>query len=310
MSKATVNQMEMAFASANREVKTLRIHLPAGEPKAAVLIVHGMAEHYARYQRLAERLAAEGYLVAGYDQLGHGPQTPKEKLGYFADKQGWQCLVKDVDTARTVLAQRWPGTPVVLLGHSMGSFVLREYFIQSGTGLAGLVISGSGWQPKPLCAVGLALSSVQCALGWCKKPAKLLHHLNFNGHNKPFQPARTPYDWLTRDEREVDAYAADPYCGFPLKVGGYRDLFVGLMNLTRLSRLKAIDKRVPVLFLSGTADPLAGKDGEGIRTLKKQYTDAWSQDVTVKLYPGARHELFNETNRDEVTADLLAWLNR
>ncbi len=301
---------QIAFASGSRQVKELRIHQPAGKPRVGVLIIHGMAEHYGRYEGLAQELAGQGFLTAGYDLMGHGPQTAKDALGSFGEPNGWQKLVYDIDTAHTVLRQRWPGMKVVLLGHSMGSFLAREYAIQLGQDLSGLVLSGSGWQPPGLCRFGLAVSSLQVLLGWREKPAKLLHHLNFSGNNRPFRPVRTPFDWLTRNQEAVDAYRADPYCGFPMQVGAYQDLFWGLLALTRLERLQAVPKALPVLFLSGTADPLAGKEGSAIHALAGQYRQAGLKDVTVKLYQDARHEVFNEINRDEVVADLLEWLRR
>ncbi len=310
MTQAAGKTLEMDFASGDRKVKKLRIALPEGKPDTAVLIVHGMAEHYARYDELAAYLSKHGYLVAGFDLTGHGPDTPEQALGMFESPDGWQKLVKDINTARTVIAQRWPGIHVVLLGHSMGSFLAREYAIQHGQDLKGLVLSGSGWQPAGLCRFGLGVSTLQCLFGACNKPAKLLHKLNFGSNNRPFRPTETDYDWLTRDKDIVRAYAADPYCGFSMKVAGYRDLFIGLLQLTKLDRLKAVPADLPALFLSGTHDPLAGKDGQNIHTLAQQYREAGVEDVTVKLYEQARHEVFNEINREEVWADLLAWLSR
>lgn len=306
----SVGTIGIAFPPSGQSTRELRVVVPAGTPKAAVLIVHGMAEHYARYQRLADDLSKHGFLVAGFDLIGHGPGTPESELGYFGEHDGWQALVRDVHTAHSLLRQRWPGIDVVLLGHSMGSFLAREYAIQHGKGLKGLVLTGSSWQPKPLCLLGLTISAAQSMLGWYRKPAGLLNQLSFASNNRAFRPNRTPYDWLTRDTEEVDAYVADPYCGFPLKVGGYRELFRGLLLLTRLERLEKVPKHLPVLLMSGSADPLAGKDGSVIHELARQYRQAGLSDITVRLFEHARHELFNELNREEVIDTLLVWLNR
>ncbi|NLD52134.1 MAG: alpha/beta hydrolase [Clostridiales bacterium] len=302
----------IAFSSGSREIKQLILHEPEGQPRAVIQIVHGMAEHYARYYRLAEALQQQGYAVAGYDQIGHGPETPAELLGYLGDHNGWQRLIYDANTVHTILCEHWPHAPQVMLGHSMGSFVAREYVVQFGVDqLDGLVLSGTGWQDMGTIRPGLVIARLQCLRkNGAKRPSMLLHKLAFGGYNKGFRPARTDYDWLSRDEKEVDKYIADPLCGFPFTAGGYRDLFEGLRDLTLVHRLQHVPKDLPVLLISGENDPVGGKKGELVNKVAAQYRSAGLQDVQVKLYEGARHELFNEINRDQVQADLLAWLKR
>lgn len=299
------------YAAANRKIRQLILHEPEGEPRAVIHIVHGMAEHYARYFPLAEALRAQGFAVAGYDQLGHGPETPVEQLGYLGDTNGWQKLVYDVDTIHTILCQRWPQAKQILLGHSMGSFVAREYAIQFGHDrLDGLVLSGSGYTPAGMCLVGGLLTEIVCYFGGQKRPSKLIDRIAFSGNNRGFKPARTEFDWLSRDEQVVDQYVADPYCGFVFTGGGYRDLFRGLHLLTQTERLHALPKQLPVLLISGSRDPIAGPQMAGIKTLVEQYRAAGLHDITEKVYPDGRHEMFNEINKQEVISDLIDWISR
>lgn len=300
--------ISLAFSNAQGQPRQLRLHQPEGLPKAVLLIVHGMAEHYARYYPLAEYLVSQGIAVAGYDQSGHGPETPEGQRGHFGDDAGWQGMVDDVGTALALLKARLPDTPLFIMGHSMGSFVVREYLLQSaGQGLSGAVLSGTGWQPKPLCVLGLSVARLVCLLGGQRKPSKLLHHMAFSANNRAFEPARTPCDWLSRDEEQVDLYVADPYCGFKLTGGAYCDFFGGLKELTDTTRLKGLPATLPLLLISGDKDPVGG-NGAGVNTVARLYQQAGLQQVQVKLYPDGRHELFNDINREEVMADLSAWL--
>lgn len=300
----------LAFSSGTREIKNLYLHEPQGAPRAVVQVLHGIAEHCGRYEEFANELAAHGYVVARYDHIGHGLQTPKEQLGSFGEHNGWQKLVYDVDTVHTVLRQRYPNARQVLLGHSMGSFLAREYVIQfSGAGLSGLVLSGTGNQPLALVKSGLMLAKAAALINGKHRPAHLLQKVTFSGYNKRFSPARTPNDWLTRDAAAVDAYNADPFCGFPLTAHGYRDFFQGLAYLADTSRLKDVPKELPVYLFSGASDPV-GRQGEGVKEAALQYERAGLKDVTVRLYEGGGHEMLNEINRDEVVQDLLDWLDR
>lgn len=297
------------YASASRQIRQLMLHEPEGEPRAVIHIVHGMAEHYARYYPLAEALCREGFAVAGYDQLGHGPQSAGN-LGYLGDTNGWQKLVYDVDTTHTILCQHWPHAKQILLGHSMGSFVAREYAIQFGhEQLDGLVLSGSGYTPPGMCTLGIILSELSCYFGGQRKPSHFIDRTAFSGNNRGFRPARTKFDWLSRNPEVVDRYIADPYCGFAFTGGAYRDLFRGLKLLTLTERLNAVPKTLPILLISGSRDPIAGPDLIGPQTLVEQYKAAGVHDVTLKVYPEGRHEMFNEINRDEVISDLIDWIS-
>ncbi len=278
-----------------------RIWTPATAPKAIVQIVHGMAEHIDRYDRPAKALNGAGFLVCGRNHRGHGPEA--RLLGYFADEQGWDAILKDAHDVSEDIKKQYPGVPFFLLGHSMGSFLAREYGLRYGNELDGRILSGTGFYPKALCASGRMLAK----LAPKKKPANFVNNIAFAGNNKPFAPGRTGFEWLSRDEKEVDKYVADPLCGFCFTGGAFADFFGGLLALTDESRLSAMPKDLPVYFMSGDHDPV-GQMGAGVRQVAEQFKKAGMQDITVKLYPDARHELFNEINREEVTADLTAWL--
>ena len=250
-----------------------------------------------------KRLNREGFLVAGHNHLGHGKQA--ELLGFFG-KGGFDALVSDTHTLRLALEKAYPGVPVFLFGHSMGSFVVRNYCLQYEQGLAGVILSGTGHFTPSLLLPGLLIANIMCALGAEKKPAGLLEAMSFAGYNKEWSPARTPKDWISRNEDKVDRYIADPLCGFPFTNGAYRDLFRGLTNLYP-GKLGTMDKSVPVLLYAGGSDPVGGR-GKGVRLVAEEIQAAGVRDVTVKLYEGGRHEMHNEPNREEVFSDLIRWL--
>ena len=277
-------------------------------PRAVVQLVHGMAEHMARYDRLAQVLNQAGYAVVGHDHLGHGPIAAPGDRGWFGPKDGWNNLIEDAHTVTGYARQRFPGLKIALLGHSMGSFAVREYLLRYGEELAACVISGTGWYPAALCTAAKGLAALCGVFGGWHKPAALVNSVGFGSSNNAFKPARTPFDWLSRDEKEVDKYIADPLCGFLFTARGYYDMFDGLLALSKESRLSALPKDLPVYFLSGVMDPV-GQQSAGVKTVVRQFREAGVTDVTLKLYEGGRHEMFNEINRDQVTADLLEWLN-
>lgn len=300
---------KIPFTSVAGRPLTLYLWQTDAPCRGVIQLVHGMAEHIARYDRLARALCAAGYTVAGHSHLGHGEDAREDELGFFGRKDGWDHLVEDVHAAHEMLLKRFPGQRFAILGHSMGSFVTREYLLRYGGDLTAAVICGTGWFPGPLCSVARAAAALCGVFGGWQKPAPLVDRLMSKDNNKAFAPVRTPFDWLSRDTAEVDKYMADLRCGFLFTARGYYDMFTGLKSLSRLHRLAALPGNLPVLFISGDADPI-GTQGKGVSTVAQQFRDAGVRDVTVRLYPGARHELFNETNRDEITAELIDWLNR
>ncbi|MBR2570918.1 MAG: lysophospholipase [Clostridia bacterium] len=298
-------RIDETFASVTGETLDLKIWQPDGDARAIVQIVHGMAEYIDRYDEVGRYLAENGCLAIGHTHLGHGPRAKTK--GYFGERDGWQHLLDDACRAREIAAGRYAGLPVFLLGHSMGSFVARCLLMDHGGMYQGAILSGTGYFAPGKVLGGKAIARLQCLFGQGKKPSPLINQIGFATANRPFAPARTEFDWLSRDPARVDKYAADPYCGHLFTAKGYGDLFDGLNRLNRLDDLKRMPKELPVLFISGASDPV-GDMGRGVRTIAAQFRTAGLSDVTVRLYDGARHELFNEINREEVFGDLLSWI--
>lgn len=280
--------------------------LPEGEPRGVIQIVHGVAEYVERYAPLAHYLAERGYVVCGEDHLGHG-HTAAGQFGYFAPRGGWDLVARDIRQLRVLQGERYPGLPYVMLGHSMGSFLTRTYLIRWPGTLDGAVLSGTGQEPAPLVALGRLLAGGLCALRGPEYVSDLVYQLSLGAYNRAFRPNRTTADWLSRDEGAVDANLRDPLCAFRPTVSMFRDMMTGLRFIARQDNLARMDRATPVYFLSGDRDPV-GSMGAGVKKVAGMFRAAGCGDVTLKLYPGGRHEMFNEINRQEVMDDLLAWL--
>lgn len=276
------------------------------KPVGIVQLVHGMCEHMRRYEDTARRLNGAGFIVVGHTHLGHNRNS--DPLGYFGPKGGWDALVEDVHALRVRTQKRFPGLPYFLLGHSMGSFVVRTYCLRYEEGLAGVILSGTGYFPKGLVSLAGGIAKAQCALGMEKKEGRFLNKLTSMNNNKGYPDVRTPFDWLSRDRETVQRYIQDPYCGYCFTAGAFRDMFDGLSRLYP-EKLNTLRADIPVYFLSGADDPV-GSHGAGVKTVAEEWRAAGVKDVAVKLYPEGRHEMFNEINREEVWDDLIHWLNR
>lgn len=258
------------------------------EPTAIVQIAHGMGEHAARYRRLGEALIAAGYVVYANDHRGHGKTAGSaDRHGNLGDA-GWNGLVGDIGTLSALARDEQPGLPLVVLGHSMGSFALQEYLVDHSADLDAAVLSAT----SALDVIGAGID-----------PTK---EVDLSAFNAPFEPARTDFDWLSRDNDEVDSYVADEGCGFGLDPAGAASMLSRVGDTANPANVRF---DLPIYLVSGDSDPLAG-GGPLIDLVADRYRQAGVADVTVALYPAARHEVFNETNRDEITADLITWLAR
>lgn len=275
-----------------------------GKPKAIIQLVHGMAEHIRRYEETAMALNEAGYAVVGHTHLGHGPNA--KIPGFFGEKNGWDTLIQDVHSVRMLTQRDLPDVPYFLLGHSMGSFVVRCYCLKYEKGLSGVILSGTGHFEKTILNMGTLLSNVQIFFGLGKKPSKLLQGVSSSGNNKAYADVQTPFDWLSRDRAVVQKYIDDPLCGFPFTPYGYRDMFTGLMRLYP-EKLGGMLPDIPVYLFSGDKDPV-GANGAGVEKVAQEIRNAGVKNVQVKLYPEGRHEMFNELNREEVWADLITWM--
>jgi alpha-beta hydrolase superfamily lysophospholipase len=283
--------------------------LPPGPCKAVVQVAHGLAEHAGRYARLAEALTNTGYAMYANDHRGHG-QTCKNKdqLGFFAERNGWRLCLDDLWALNRHIAAEHPRTPIVLLGHSMGSTMAEQFIADHGEALAGVVLSGPSGNPTMLAAIGrLILRLERLRLG-PQGRSKLANSLSFDAFNKQFGPARTAFDWLSRDSAEVDKCVADPLCGFNATVQLWIDLLDGWTAASRPAQRSRIPKTLPIYVIAGSRDPVGGNTKQ-IAPMLAAYRGAGIQNVQHRFYPEAGHELFNETNREEVMRDLVEWLN-
>lgn len=287
----------------------LHVHrwLPEGPPRAVVQLAHGMVEHVGRYAHLGERLAAEGYAVYGADHRGHGGTTTgADTVGHLADEAGFAAVVDDLTVLTDRIEQEQPGVPVVLLGHSMGSFLARAYAARYGERLSGLILSGTAGDPGISGRAGVRVALLEARLRGPRTPSALMEALVLGPYNRPFRPNRTDFDWLSRDEAVVDAFVADELCGARATAGFYRDILSGLLWVSQPSTVAMMPKDLPVRIVVGEVDPVGGASAAA--EVAALMLDAGVQDVTVKVWPGARHEVLNETNRDEVEDDLVSWL--
>lgn len=281
---------------------------PSDQPIGIVQIVHGIAEHVARYDDFAQYLNGLGYLVVAEDHMGHGLSAQFGSVkGYFHG--GWWAAVEDVCTLMRITREKYPGVPYFLFGHSMGSFMARTILARyPDIGINGCVICGTGWQPDAVLSAGRLLAGIVCKLSDAEKSSSLLHNIAFGSYNKRVERPRTPHDWLTRDNAVVDAYAADPMCGFQASAGLMRDMFEGISYIQKTESLAQMDKTMPVYFIAGGDDPV-GDYGNGVQKAAQAFVSAGMEHVTTKIYPLCRHEILNEINKYEVYSDVAHWIS-
>lgn len=278
------------------------------EPRGVVQILHGMAEHKDRYHEFAAFLSEAGYAVVAHDHRGHGRTEPEEsRTGFFATRDGWNAVVDDVFRVRDWIRDRYPYAPVFLFGHSMGSFVARSCMIRDARSYTGYVFCGTAPHPGIAGRVGRVLARVLSTGHGAGVRSPLLSALTSSGFNRAFAPNRTPYDWLSRDEGEVDAYIADPACGFVPCRAFFRDMIGGLIEVNSPSRLRAVGDSVPVLLVSGGRDPvgLSGKGVDRVAAVLRRHTPC---EITVSIFANDRHEILNELDRTDVFRTISAWL--
>ncbi|HME71179.1 MAG TPA: alpha/beta hydrolase [Myxococcota bacterium] len=280
--------------------------LPDKPLKGVVQIAHGWTEHAARYARVAEALCREAYAVYANDHRGHGrtARTPAE-LGFFAEDDGWNRCLDDLWRLNQRIRADYPRVPVVVFGHSLGSFMIQQFISEHGDAIAGAVLSGSNGKPLAVARLALLLARFERLRVGSHARSALLHGLVFGSFNRPFEPARTPFDWLSRDPIEVDKFLTDPLCGFRSTVRLYIDVLVALIDVAKPLRQARIPKKLPIYIFRGTRDPVGNNMGQ----LLQAYRAAGLEDVTYHFYQDGRHESLNEVNRDEVTRDLIAWVD-
>lgn len=280
----------------------------AEDIRCVVQIVHGMSEYAERYEEFAEFLTARGCVVTGEDHMGHGKSVGKTgKYGYFCEQDPATVLVRDVHRLKKATQALYPDVPYVIMGHSMGSFIVRNYMFRYGTGVSAAIIMGTGMQSAGLLRLSKILSFIQKILCGPKHVSGLIDKLAFGSYNKQIENPRTPADWLSRDAERVDKYVVDPMCGFVFTVNGFATLFELISRLHKRENLERIPKTLPVFMLSGDADPV-GDYGRGVQKAYESLKDVGIENITLKMYEGGRHELLNETNRAEVMDDVFRWI--
>lgn len=287
-----------------------RIHgcrwVPEQEIRAVMQIVHGIAEHVERYAGFAEFLNSLGVLVVAEDHMGHGKSVQDGKQGYF--QGGWFAAVEDSYQLMQDTMAAYPGVPYVLFGHSMGSFMARTILCSHpDSGISAAVICGTGWQPAAALPAAIKLVEGVCKKNGEQTPSPVLENLMFGTYNKRVEHPRTKCDWLTRDTKVVDAYMADPLCGFTPAAGLVRDMLKGISYIENPANLSAMDKDLPVLFIAGGDDPV-GAYGKGVHKAAQAFEQAGMKTVTTRIYPLGRHEILNEINKEDVYQDVAKWL--
>jgi alpha-beta hydrolase superfamily lysophospholipase len=263
---------------------------PSGPARGVVQIVHGLGEHVRRYDHVASTLADAGFVVQGHDTRGHGGTIADGAEPGVIGAEGWNAAIDDIGVLLDRLRADVPGVPVVLLGHSMGSFAVQQYLVRGTEGLDAVVLSGT------------AAADLMPALD-SDEP------LDLSSFNAPYAPGRTGYEWLSRDEAQVDAYVADPLCGFGYDTAGAKAVYAGARAAADPEAVRRVRPDLPIYIVVGDQDPV-GDDLASVHALVNHYRNAGLTDVELRVYPGARHEVFNEANRDEVERDLLRWLDR
>lgn len=304
-----MKKKEFYFKSCDR---TTQIHgiewTPEGEVRAVLQICHGMVEHINRYDEFASYLTQRGFYVVGHDHLGHGKSVQGEDdYGYFHEPDGNACVIGDIHKLRWWTKKHYPEVPYFMLGHSMGSFLLRQYLTKYSEGLAGAIIMGTGYHSLPELKLGQVLCrGIAYVKGW-RYRSRLVNTIGFGGFNRRFRPCETEKDWLTTDTEKRDAYIQDPYCNFTFTLNGYYHMFGGMKTLEYKKNLENMCKELPVLFVSGEDDPVGGF-GKGVRKVYQQFLDVGMIHTELKLYRDDRHEILNEKDRAQVYEDCYLWM--
>ena len=302
------------FASTDRRT---RIHAVCWRnenvaPCAVIQLIHGMVEHIERYDEFAEYLADRGFIVVGHDHLGHGKSVNSEEdYGFFAEDQPALVLLQDLHRLRIGVSRKFPELPYFMLGHSMGSYILRRYLSSQGEGLAGAIIMGTGMEKDAALNAGLGIIRMEAhKYGW-RYRSENIEQLAFGKQYRKFDmTGKDPSNsWLSKNEENVRAYYADPMCSFPFTVNGYWTLFSTIRFDNQKKNIGAIPKELPILIVSGEDDPV-GHFGKAVKKVYKLYVKAGIQDVTCRLFENDRHEILNETDRQEVYKYIYDWLEK
>lgn len=305
-----IKKEEFYFDSRDREHKIHAIRwIPDGEQPVCILqVVHGMSEYIDRYDDFAGYLADKGILVVGDDHLGHGKSVnPGDPYGYFCKEDAATVLVRDEHRLKKMTQEQYPGVPYLILGHSMGSFITRNYLMRYGTGIDGAIIVGTGMQSKPVLLFARALAAIDGFFYGAQHVSKLVDKAAFGVYNKRIESPKTSFDWLSRNEDNVRQYIEDPLCGFIFTANGFQTLFRLIYNLHDMEGLRKMPTSLPVFFLSGEEDPV-GNYGKSVEQVYRSFREIGMENVQIKLYPKDRHELLNEVDKEDAYGDIYRWI--
>ena len=305
--------MKQEFYYPSKDGRT-KIHaiewISEGEVSAVLQICHGMVEYIDRYDEFARFLNENGYYVVGHDHLGHGQSVVSEdKLGFFHESKGNACVIEDIHYLRKFTQKKYPDVPYFMLGHSMGSFLLRQYIGLYGNGLAGAIVMGTGSKSDFILAVGKLVCRISAFVKGWEYRSNLVNSMAFGGFNKKFAHETTGSNWLSRNPVNAQNYAKDPLCNFVFTVNAYYQMFCGIQAVNRQERNEKVPKTLPIFFVAGKEDPV-GNFGKSVENIYKNYKSCGIQDVSIKLYEKDRHEILNEVDRRIVFEDLLRWMEK
>ncbi len=283
---------------------------PEEKPIAVLQIVHGMAEYIDRYDEFARFMVSKGFVVVGDDHLGHGKTASENNAiyGYFCKQDPATVAVRDVHRLKKMTQEEYKGLPYIIFGHSMGSFITRNYLIKYGTGVQAAIICGTGDQPKAMVIAGKIMCGLVGLFCGQKHISPFLDKLSFSSYNNRIKDKRTDFDWLSANKENVDKYIADPDCGRIFTVNGFKTLATLVSRLKDEDAVKKMPDTLPIFLIAGAEDPV-GDYGEAIKRVYKQYQDIGMKDVSMKLYENDRHEILNEDNKEEIFDDIYQWIN-
>lgn len=303
---------EFTFLSADGKtsIHAVKLTPEGGAPRAVLQLVHGMVEYIDRYDPFASFMAEQGFVVVGHDHLGHGASvSSQEQWGYFAPDHPSDILVEDMQQLRRRTEEEYPDLPYFILGHSMGSYLLRKYLTVYGQGLAGSILSGTGFVPPSTCAMAKMICSIMAKFKGWKYRSKFVSSLTFGKSYQKFDRtgAKPELSWLTKDVDIVRKYYGDPRCTFLFTLNGFFALFDMVGYDCKQENVDKIPKDLPILIASGKDDPV-GDLGDGVKTVHTMFQEAGIKDLAVSLYEHDRHEILNELDKEKVFDDILNWL--
>lgn len=301
-----IGAQRLSLSAADGHRILVDIWRPA-QPRILIHLFHGLGEHTARYERFAQFCNEAGIAIAAHSHRGHGENCSDEQLGHYADSDGWQRVLDDARTVNQHVAGQMADLPLVILGHSMGSYIAQAFVMRGYSYPAALILSGSTHAPRGQLVIGHWLAGL-IRLGGRRRKSPLLNKMGFGDFNKRFAPARTDFDWLSRDEAEVDKYLNDRLCGAPSSAQLWYDLTGGLLETRSRNALRKVPADLPILITGGSDDPVGGRPG--MQRLADAYQGSGHTKVSLRIYEQGRHEMFNETNRGEFFADLVEWTEK